>query len=199
MAMNRPVETSSMVERHAVVGVFAATTHAIEALNELRDAGFNAEQISVVARDTEMTSEISEQTDLIAEEAGKGALVGTFLGGVAGWLLGISALAIPGIGPVIGAGIVGTTLVGAGLGAAAGGLIGALGVYGIPEDDARVYEEEVRQGGVLLTVHAESAEQAAQAQVIFERSGGNRARAYTSTVGRRQPEVSTPSEASPSS
>ena len=178
MAMNRSVETINAEEQHTVVGIFENTDNAIAALNELREADFNAEQISVVARDAEATTEISEQTDLVAEEAGKGALAGTFLGGVAGWLIGISALAIPGIGPVIGAGIIGTALAGAGIGAAAGGLIGALGAYGIPEEDARGYEEEVRQGGVLLTAHAGNAEQAAQAQMIFDRIGSHRARTY---------------------
>ncbi len=198
MAMNRSVETISAPEPRTVVGIFDGTNKAIEALNELREADFSAEQISVVARDTEATTEIAEQTDLVAEEAGKGALVGTFLGGVAGWLIGISALAIPGIGPVIGAGIIGTALAGAGIGAAAGGLIGALGVYGIPEEDARGYEEEVRQGGVLLTVHAGSAEQAAQAQTIFERIGGNRTQAYPATVaGSAQSEIPASSDQVP--
>lgn len=182
MAMNRSVETSSAIEQHTVAGIFESTDKAIEALHALREADFNAEQISVVARDTEATTEITEQTDLVAEEAGKGALVGTFLGGVAGWLLGISALAIPGIGPVLGAGIIGTALAGAGIGAAAGGLIGALGVYGIPEEDARGYQEKVRQGAVLLTVHASSVEQVTQAQAIFEQVGGNRAQAYRGTA-----------------
>ncbi len=198
MAMNRSVETISAPEQRTVVGIFDGTNKAIEALNELREADFSAEQISVVARDTEATTKIAEQTDLVAEEAGKGALVGTFLGGVAGWLIGISALAIPGIGPVIGAGIIGTALVGAGIGAAAGGLIGALGVYGIPEEDARGYEEEVRQGGVLLTVHAGSAEQAAQAQTIFERIGGNRTQAYPVTAaGSAQSEILASSDQAP--
>lgn len=198
MAMNRSVETISAPEQRTVVGIFDGTDKAIEALNELREADFSAEQISVVARDTEATTEIAEQTDLVAEEAGKGALVGTFLGGVAGWLIGISALAIPGIGPVIGAGIIGTALAGAGIGAAAGGLIGALGVYGIPEEDARGYEEEVRQGGVLLTVHAGSAEQAAQAQTIFEQIGGNRTQAYPATAaGSAQSEIPASSDQAP--
>lgn len=84
MAMNRSVETIGAAEQHTVAGIFASTDKAIEALRALREADFNAEQISVVASNTEATTEIADQTDLVAEEAGKGALVGTFLGGVAG-------------------------------------------------------------------------------------------------------------------
>lgn len=84
MAINRSVETISADEQRTVVGIFDITGKAIEALKALREAGFKAEQISVVARDTEATIEISEQTDLVAEEAGKGARVGTLLGGVVG-------------------------------------------------------------------------------------------------------------------
>jgi len=165
-------------DHRTVIGVFEDVDSATRALNALRDAGFTPEQVSVLARDSRVTREVADNTDMVAEDAGKGAIVGTILGGLAGWLIGISALAIPGIGPVVGAGIIATTLAGAGLGAAAGGLIGALGSYGVPEEDARAYEESVRQGSVLLTVHATSEAQAQQAQHIFEDRGGRSVRSY---------------------
>jgi uncharacterized membrane protein len=165
-------------DRRIVLAVFEETDEAIAALNGLRDDGFTADQVSVVARDEVTTREMADNSELISEEAGKGAIVGTLLGGLAGWLIGLSSLAIPGIGPVIGAGIIGTALAGAGIGAAAGGLIGALGAYGIPEEDARGYEEDVRQGRVLLTVHAADDAQTQRANTILAETGGQRVRSY---------------------
>jgi len=165
-------------DRRTVIGVFEDAYRATQALNALRDAGFTPEQVSVVARDTRVTREMADNTDMVAEDAGKGAVVGTVLGGLAGWLVGISALAIPGVGPIVGAGIIGTTLAGAGIGAATGGLVGALGSYDVPEEDARAYEEWVRQGSVLLTVHATSDAQAQQANSVFGSFGGRSVRSY---------------------
>lgn len=165
-------------DRRTVLAVFEETDKAIAALNGLRDDGFTADQVSVVARDEATTRAMADNSELVSAEAGKGAVVGTLLGGLAGWLIGLSSLAIPGIGPVIGAGIIGAALAGAGIGAAAGGLIGALGAYGIPEEDARGYEEEVRQGRVLLTVHAVDDVQAQRANTLLAEAGGRRIRAY---------------------
>lgn len=165
-------------DRRTVLAVFEETDKAIAALNGLRDDGFTADQVSVVARDEATTRAMADNSELVSAEAGKGALVGTLLGGLAGWLIGLSSLAIPGIGPVIGAGIIGAALAGAGIGAAAGGLIGALGAYGIPEEDARGYEEEVRQGRVLLTVHAADDRQTLRADTILTGAGGQQVRSY---------------------
>lgn len=90
--------------------------------------------------------------------AGAGATLGTVLGGGAGLLAGIGALAIPGIGPVVAAGWLVATLTGAGAGAAAGGLLGALTGAGVSEPDAQIFEEGVRRGGTLLSVRAEEAD-----------------------------------------
>jgi len=95
------------------------------------------------------------------EAAGTGAVGGGILGGLAGLLVGLGALTIPGIGPVLAAGplaaALGTTLAGAGIGAAAGGLVGALVGIGVPEEEAEYYAEGVRRGGVLVSVHASDA------------------------------------------
>ena len=100
--------------------------------------------------------------------AGTGASVGTLLGGGAGLLAGIGALAIPGVGPVVAAGWLIATLTGAGVGAAAGGLLGSLTGAGVPEEHAHVYAEGVRRGSTLVTVRAEEAT-AAQAEAIMQR------------------------------
>ena len=168
--------------RQTVVGMFEGMERAERALNGLKDAGFTPEQVSVVAKDKRDVQQMSENTDMVAEGAGAGAVAGSVLGGVAGFLVGISALVIPGIGPIVGAGIIGATLAGAGIGAATGGLIGALTAEGVSEDDARGYEESVKQGGILLSVRANSDAQAQRAQQVFQGAGGADVRGYASPV-----------------
>src|SRR5215210_3649996 len=156
--------------QHTVVGVFHNPSDAERALNSLRDANFTPEQVSVVAKDTGATREMVERSDMDGAEttgAGAGAFLGGITGGILGWMVGIGALAIPGIGPVVAAGALATTLGGAALGAAAGGIVGALVDAGVPDEDARSYEEHVRRGSILLTAHATTDQQARQAQRIF--------------------------------
>jgi hypothetical protein len=76
------------------------------------------------------------------------------VGGLAGFVVGLLALAIPGVGPILAAGPLAAGLVGAGVGAAAGGLIGYLKDMGVSEDEAEYYAEGVRRGGSIVAVHS---------------------------------------------
>jgi len=169
-----PVGTGTIT----VVGVFDGVARAERALNGLRDAGFTPAQVSVVAKDRAQTQHLAEETDLAAEGAATGAVTGGVLGGLAGFLVGISALVIPGIGPIVGTGILVSTLAGAGIGAVAGGLVGALTGQGISEEDARGYERHVSEGRTLVTVGAGSADLAAEAERILHANGGMDVRSY---------------------
>ncbi len=82
---------------------------------------------------------------------------GAVLGGAAGLLAGIGALAIPGVGPVVATGALAATLAGAGVGAAVGGLVGALVKAGIPREHADIYAEAIRRGGTLVTARTDNA------------------------------------------
>jgi hypothetical protein len=86
---------------------------------------------------------------------GTGAGVGATVGGVVGILTGLGIMAIPGIGPLVAAGWLATTLAGAGAGAVAGGLVGALTGAGVSREEAQVYEEGVRRGHTLVSVRAD--------------------------------------------
>jgi uncharacterized membrane protein len=163
---------------HTVVGVFDGPNHAEQALNGLKAAGFTPQQVSVVAKDKQDVAQMAEHTDMAGESAATGAATGGVLGGLAGFLVGISALVIPGIGPIVGAGILVSTLAGAGIGAVAGGLVGALVGQGVSEEDAKGYEESVRQGSILLTVQAHGEAQAKQARAVFDQAGGGSVRGY---------------------
>ncbi|HZZ90030.1 MAG TPA: hypothetical protein VFE13_17005 [Caulobacteraceae bacterium] len=118
--------------------------------------------------------------DAAAEDAGKGAVAGGALGAAAGVLTGLGLIAIPGIGPVVAAGWLASTLTGAAVGAAAGGatggIIGALTKNGVSEEDAHVYAEGVKRGGTLVSVRAADADTARVEQAMSHASAYDAAR-----------------------
>jgi uncharacterized protein (TIGR02271 family) len=138
-----------------VVGLFHNQADAERAIARLKQEGFSENQIGVAMRDRGAQKDLIEGTGTqAAEGATTGALGGGMLGGVIGLLAGVGALAIPGIGPIIAGGTLASTLAGAGIGAAAGGLLGALVGMGIPEEDAKHFDEGFQAGGTLVTVDA---------------------------------------------
>jgi hypothetical protein len=149
-----------------VVGLFDSPADAQSAVQELLNMGFANSDISLLANDAHGeyagTRAVGASDSATGEGAAAGAVGGGVLGGGLGLLVGIGALAIPGIGPVLAAGPLAaalgaagaSTLVGAGVGAAAGGIIGALVGAGIPEEDASFYAEGVRRGGTLVMAKA---------------------------------------------
>src|SRR5919204_4207595 len=147
-----------------VAGVFSDRGEAQRTIEELRTAGVDPQRVSVVAQDPQRAREVAQQTGAeTVTGTAAGAGLGALLGGTAGWLVGIGALAIPGIGPLVAAGpiaaalgVAGTTAAaGAGVGVVAGGIIGALTGWGFAESEARAYEERVAQGDVLLAVQVD--------------------------------------------
>ena len=107
------------------------------------------------------------------EGASAGAGTGIVLGGAMGWLLGVGALAIPGLGPFIAAGPLMAMLAGAGVGGTVGGITGALVGMGIPEYEAKRYEGRVKDGGILLSVHSDSSEWTKRAKLLLEATGAH--------------------------
>ncbi|MBP8947500.1 MAG: hypothetical protein KBG73_01585, partial [Candidatus Promineofilum sp.] len=142
-----------------IVGLYDDITTARQVVEELANAGFERGNISLVANNkmtgTTATGTTGGDGEAMAEGAAGGALVGGALGGLGGLLLGLGALAIPGIGPVIAAGPIVAGLTGAGIGAAVGGLAGALINWGVPQEEAEFYTEGVRRGGTLVAVKSD--------------------------------------------
>ena len=170
-----------------VVALFPEREAAENAIRALQDAGFSRESVGVATRDRSPEGRLLDDGESkAAEGAATGALSGGVLGGVLGLLVGVGALAIPGIGPVIAGGALasalgiagGTAVAGAGIGAATGGLLGALVGMGIPDVEARHFERGVREGGTLVTLDAAGRE--AEARTILRRFGGDLG---TATVG----------------
>jgi uncharacterized protein (TIGR02271 family) len=139
---------------------------ASEAVRRLEAAGVSHGNISLVASNegdrysshASRTFDGTNHHDDVSDGAGTGATVGTLAGGGAGLLAGLGMLAIPGLGPVVAAGWLVSTLVGAGAGAALGGVAGALVDAGVDENDAHAYAEGIRRGGALVTVRASDVE-----------------------------------------
>src|SRR5687767_75666 len=147
--------------RDVAVGVFHDRDRARDAIEALKDAGFGGGDISVLMPDTGQTRAMAADTGTQAGAA-TGAVAGGVLGGLGGWLVGIGALAIPGVGPFIAAGALATALAGAAIGAGVGAVAGALVGMGIPQEEAEWYEGEVHGGRTLVTVRADGRYNAAQ-------------------------------------
>jgi stress response protein YsnF/uncharacterized membrane protein len=134
-----------------VTALFETYTDAHNAMQDLVDHGFQRDDISIMAHES-----LAERDRRLHDDDTPGAVtgggVGAAVGGVGGLLLGLTALAVPGVGPVLAIGPLVTALAGAGIGAAAGALIGALTDLGVPEEEAHYYAEGIRRGGVLVVV-----------------------------------------------
>jgi hypothetical protein len=147
-----------------IIALFDDIRQAEKAVQELVQAGFSSEDVSILANDVKNESLAADEPvedESAADGAGIGAGIGAVVGGLGGLLVGLGALALPGIGPVIAAGPLAaalTGLAGAGAGAVAGGvaggLLGALVEMGVPEENAHYYAEGVRRGSTLVILRA---------------------------------------------
>jgi uncharacterized membrane protein len=181
--MTRQKETESSISA-TVVGLFPNQADAERAIQRLKQEGFSESQIGVAIKDRGEQKELIEGTGTqAAEGAATGAIGGGVLGGVIGLLASVGALAIPGVGPIIAGGTLASTLAGAGIGAAAGGLLGALVGMGVPEEDARHFDEGFRAGGTLVTVDA--GDRAEEARECLSDTGAD-----LGSMGRRREEES---------
>jgi hypothetical protein len=163
-----------MSKNVAVFGIYP-TQGALEgALDQLQAAGFRGTDVSVLFPENIGTKDFAhEKATKAPEGASTGAGAGAVAGGALGWLVGIGALAIPGLGPFIAAGPIMAALAGAGVGGALGGVTGALVGMGIPEYEAKRYEGRVLNGGFLLSVHADNSEWVEKAKRILEATGAD--------------------------
>ena len=153
-------------------------------VRKLKAEGLSDDDISIVSRDTVRRDgdgrhnggvdprhdKDHDGMDDRTEGAAAGGTVGGLAGGALGAAAGLGAIAIPGIGPVVAAGWLASTLAGVVAGGAAGGIIGALAGAGTREEDAHVYAEAVRRGGTLVAVRVPDDEAARWRAVMEERA-----------------------------
>ena len=141
----------------------------ISILNSLRDIGVRESEISLIMPHEDGGGDIAIQGNTKAPEgAATGAGSGMVLGGVLGWMAGIGALAIPGLGPFIAAGPIMAALSGAALGGAAGTLTGGLIGLGFSEYEAKQYEGYLRDGNALISVSVADSDEASRVKEIFK-------------------------------
>jgi len=158
------------MSKKSVLCIASSELQAERIANQLKAAGFSANDISALFPDKTGSRDFAhEQHTKAPEGAVAGAGAGGVLGGGLGWLIGIGSLAIPGVGPFIAAGPIMAALAGAAVGAAAGGLTGALVGLGIPEYEAKRYEGKIRAGNILISVHTEDGKEVEKAKEIFKR------------------------------
>lgn len=156
----------------SVYGIYSTRQDAEVAIDSMRASGFTAQDISVLFPDNEGTKDIGHEKHTKApEKATAGAAIAGIAGGTIGWLVGIGALAIPGVGPIVAAGPIMAALAGLGAGSVVGGLAGALIGMGIPEYEAKRYEGRIRSGGILLSVHCDNDLMVSRAKEMLRHTG----------------------------
>src|SRR5579862_6063466 len=156
----------------AVFGIYKGVSQAEQAVDRIAAAGFSSNDISVLLPDNQSSKEFAHEKNTKAPEGTTtGVAAGGAIGGTLGLLAGIGALAIPGVGPFIAAGPIMGALAGLGVGGAVGGLVGALVGMGIPAYEAKRYEGHIKEGGVLLSVHCDTAEEITRAKDLLKHTG----------------------------
>ena len=156
----------------AAFGIYATRSQTENAVETLQRTGFRVEDISVLLPENLGTKDIGAVKATKAPEGtATGVTAGGVIGGTLGLLVGIGALAIPGVGPLIAAGPIVSALAGLGVGGAIGGITGALIGLGIPEYEAKRYEGRINKGGILLSVHCDSSEWTGKAKDILKATG----------------------------
>jgi hypothetical protein len=149
--------TDEKIKNIVVLGIFKNRSDLELCVEQLKSEGFRNADVSALFQSTSSSKEFAHEAGTkMPEGASTGALSGAAIGGTLGWLAGIGALAIPGVGPLIAAGPIMAALAGVGIGGTVGGLTGALIGFGIPEYEAKRYEGAVKNGGTLISVHCDN-------------------------------------------
>jgi len=151
-----------------VACIATSLSQADQIVERLKMANFSNSGISTLFADRDSNRDFAHARNT---QAPRGAVAGAGTSGIAsaglGWIAGIGALAIPGVGPFIAAGPIMTALSGGAVGGIAGGLIG----LGISEVEARRYEDKIRGGNILISVHTDDVGDIARAKDLFHQAG----------------------------
>lgn len=167
-----PKTTKEFTMPTSVYCLATSESQADTIVDHLRLAGFGSDAISVLFPDKGTSRDFAHEKHTKAPEiATVGVSAGGVIGAGLGWLIGIGSLAIPGVGPFIAAGPIMAALGGAAVGATVGGISGALIGLGIPEYEAKRYEGKIRDGRILISVHAVDGNKVTDAKRVFTDDG----------------------------
>lgn len=187
------------MQTERAIGLFSSRREAEQAMMKLRDSGFDMDKISVVNKGSEtgdmQGAHVSDSKgSQVAESAGEAAAVGGVSGGAIGLIGSLGVLAIPGVGPVAELGILLANTVFAGaLGAASGGLLGALVGWGLPEDQAQYYSDRVNKSGDYLVIVEGDANTIRSAQTVLQQNKVRDWRTFSGTTSTNTEPVATTS------
>ena len=160
------------MSKKSVFCIATSRNQADRIVDQLKAGKFSNNDISALFADKGTSHEFAHEKHTKAPEGTvAGAGTGGVVGGALGWIAGIGALAIPGVGPFIAAGPIIAALSGAAIGAAVGGIAGGLIGLGIPELEAKRYEGRVKEGNILISVHTENSDEIKRAKEIFTQAG----------------------------
>lgn len=157
-----------------VMATFGALEEARAAVLALGRAGIEADKVSMVGRDVE---EVASDPDTrlrdldVTGEVGKKAILGGTAGTVIGGLAGAAAFVIPGVGPAVGTGIWAAVAAGGVAGGAVGGMVGGVASIDLNDEWELTFQDALKSGKVLVAVHADGPEQAAEARRVLEEHG----------------------------
>jgi len=161
-----------MGKNTTVYGIYRDEEQVSFAIDRMLENSFRNEDISVLLPDNLGTKDFAHEKHTKAPEGtATGATAGGAIGGTIGLLVGVGALAIPGLGPFIAAGPIMAALAGLGVGGTVGGVIGALVGMGLPEYEAKRYEGRIKNGGVLMSVHCDNSDWADKAKELMKSTG----------------------------
>jgi uncharacterized membrane protein len=170
------------MSQNVISAVFDSRSEAEAAVQELRSAGIDTSSLSLIGRDEDRTTVSDGDGQVTDDDAGSSAAKGALGGAGLGAILGVAALAIPGVGPLVAAGAIassaipGAAAIGAGVGAVAGGLGGYLKNHGVSDEDASYYEGRINEGGIFVSVDAsDNRVPTEQVREILMRNGGHSA------------------------
>jgi hypothetical protein len=153
----------------SVICIATSESSASRIVEGLKQSGFSDNRISALFADKSTTRDFAHEKNTKAPEgAATGAGAGGVVGGGVGLLAGLGLLAVPGVGPFLAAGPIMAALGGAAVGATVGGITGALIGMGMPEIEAKRYEGKIKDGNILIAVHAKDSDEVDKAKEIFE-------------------------------
>ncbi len=157
-----------------ITGIFPDFAKAEAALGSLRARGFDETQLTVLTPDTPET-QIHSVPVTEGEHAGVGRALGGLVGGAGG--MSLAAFVIPGVGPVLAAGLAAAAIAGGAVGVAAGGAIEDASTEGIDADDIFPIEHALRAGNSAVVIEARDSSQFDMARGVIRDAGGDELRA----------------------
>jgi hypothetical protein len=162
------LNTEDFKDNKVVLGILKLKADVERAVELLKIQGFRNQDISVLLPQDQNSKDFTyEKSTKASEGTTVGATSGAVLGGGLGWLVGAGAIALPGIGPFIAAGPIMALLAGLGIGGTVGGVTGALIGMEVPEYEAKRYEDYLKKGGILLSVHVDNEEWSKKAKDLL--------------------------------